>query len=244
MPSPAVSLKIRRFRRRFGITAPKVVVRTHVSWHWYATGGVLVALLVLMVVGLAFQRGDAGAMETELESLRLQVRSLDEELLRHRSTAGTERNAVEMERSTQQRLLDRVRALELENAVLKEDMLLFERLIPVAGEEGAIRLENFRVVSDGAQNYRYRLLISFHPGKQTPEFRGRLEFLATLVQRGKSQEMVIPSRREQTGEFRVEVKNLLRKEGSFELPAGARLQSVEARVLQGDTLKARRVAQL
>ncbi len=244
MPFPTVSLKIRKFRRRFGITAPRVVVRTHVSWHWYAAGGALVALLVMMIVGLALQRGDAGAMETELESLRLQVRSLDEELLRYRSTAGTEQNAVQMERSTQQRLLDRVRALELENAVLKEDMLLFERLIPAAGEEGAIRLENFRVVSDGAQNFRYRVLISFHSGKQAPEFRGRLEFLVTFVQRGKSQEMVIPSRRERTGEFQVEVKNLLRKEGSFELPAGAHLQSVEARVLQGDTLKARHVAQL
>lgn len=243
MPSPAVSLKIRRFRRRFGITAPKVVVRTHVSWRWYAAGGVLIALLLLMIVGLALQHGDAGAMEKELESLRLQVRSLDEELLRYRSTAGTERSSVEMERSTQQRLLDRVRKLELENAVLKEDMLLFERLIPSAGEEGAIRLENFRVVADGAQNYRYRILISFHSGKQTPEFRGRLEFLVTFVQRGKSQEMVIPSRRERTGEFQVEVRNLLRKEGSFELPTGARLQSVEARILQGDTLKTKRVAQ-
>lgn len=56
--------------------------------------------------------------------------------------------------------------------------------------------------------------------------------------------MVIPSRREPAGEFHVEVKDFLRKEGSFELPAGAPLQSVEARVLQGDTLKARRVAQL
>ena len=244
MASPAVSLKIRKFRRRFGITAPRVVVRTHVSWHWYAAGGALVALVVLMIVGLALQRGDAGAMETELESLRLQVRSLDEELLRYRATAGTESNAVQMERSTQQRLLDRVRALELENAVLKEDMLIFERLIPAAGEEGALRLENFRVVSDGAQNLRYRVLISFRSGKQTPEFRGRLEFLVTFVQRGKSEEMVIPSRRERGGEFQVEVRNFLRKEGTFELPAGARLQSVEARVLQGDTLKARRVAQL
>ncbi len=244
MPSPAVSLKIRKFRRRFVITAPRVVVRTHVSWHWYAAGGALAALVVLTIVGLALQRGDAGAMETELESLRLQVRSLDEELLRYRATAGTESNAVQMERSTQQRLLDRVRALELENAVLKEDMIIFERLIPAAGEEGALRIENFRVVSDGAQNLRYRVLISFRSGKQTPEFRGRLEFLVTFVQRGKSEEMVIPSRRERGGEFQVEVRNFLRKEGAFELPAGARLQSVEARVLQGDTLRARRVAQL
>jgi hypothetical protein len=100
------------------------------------------------------------------------------------------------------------------------------------------------VFSDGAQNFRYRVLISFHSGKQTPEFRGRLEFLVTFVQRGKSQETVIPSRREPAREFQVEVRNFLRKEGGFELPSGARLQSVEARVLQGDTLKARCVAQL
>jgi hypothetical protein len=110
-------------------------VRTHVSWHWYAAGGALVALVVLMIVGLALQLGDAGAMEMELVSLRLQVRSLDDELSRYRSTAGTEQNAVQMERSALQRLLARVRALELENATLKEDMLLLERPIPAAGEE-------------------------------------------------------------------------------------------------------------
>ncbi len=170
-------------------------------------------------VGLATWR--RGGDEVELESLRLQVRSLDEELLRYRSTVGTEQNAVQMERSTPQRLLDRVRALELENAVLKEDILLFERLTPAAGEEGAICLENFGVVAEGTQNFCYRVLISFHSGKQAPEFRGRLEFLVTFVQRGKSQEVVIPSGRERAGEFQVEVRNFLREEGSFELPAGA-----------------------
>ena len=71
-----------------------------------------------------------------------------------------------------------------------------------------------------------------------------MEFLVTFVQRGKSQEMVIPSRREPAREFQVEVRNFLRKEGGFEIPPGARLDSVEVRVLQGDTLKAKRMAQL
>ena len=178
-------LRIKKFRRRFGITAPRVVVRTHVSWPWYAAGGALVALVVLMLADLALQPDDAGAMQTELESLRLQVRHLDEELLSFRSAAGTDRNPVLLERSTQQRLLDRVRALELENAALKEDMILFERLIPAAGEEGALRLEHFRVVSDGEQRLRYRLLSSLRSGKQAPEFCGRREFLVIFVLGGK-----------------------------------------------------------
>ena len=147
----AISLKITKFRRRFGITAPRVVVRIHVSWHSYTAGGALVALVVLMIVGLALQHGNAGAMETELMSLRLQVRSLDEELSRYRSTAGTEQNAVQMERSTPQRLLARVWAPELENAVLKEDMLLLERLIPAAGEK---------------EQYAWRISRSFPMGRR------------------------------------------------------------------------------
>jgi hypothetical protein len=40
------------------------------------------------------------------------------------------------------------------------------------------------------------------------------------------------------------VKHVLRREGGFELPEGAVLIGVEARVLQGDTLKFKRMAQL
>ena len=39
---------------------PKVVVRTHVSWHWYAAGGAMVALVAMMIVGLALQRATRG----------------------------------------------------------------------------------------------------------------------------------------------------------------------------------------
>jgi hypothetical protein len=61
---------------------------------------------------------------------------------------------------------------------------------------------------------------------------------------GKRQEMLLPVKREDAGEFQVEVRSFLRKEGAFEIPAGAKLESVEARVLQGDTLKTKRMAQI
>ena len=120
MPTPAVTLRIRKFRRRFGITAPRVVVRTHLSWQWYAGGAALILLLFLVIIWLFFQRGETGSMERELDALRTQVRDLDGELLRLRSTAGTEQSAVQMERSTQQQLTSRIKVLELENIALKE----------------------------------------------------------------------------------------------------------------------------
>ena len=132
MPSPAVSLRIRKFRRRFGITAPRVVVRTHLPWPWYAAGAGLLLVLGLAVFWVFMQRGEARGLEHQLDTLRVQVRDLNQELLKLRSTAGTEQSAVQMERSTQLQLSNRIKALELENAALKEDMRLFERLIPAA----------------------------------------------------------------------------------------------------------------
>lgn len=244
MPVPAVSLRLRKFRRRFGITAPRVVVRTHLPWPWYVAGAALILVLGLVVFWILVQRGEAGNMERELDILRAQVRDLDEELLKFRSTAGTEQSAVQMERSTQLQLSNRIKGLELENATLKEDMRLFERLIPAAGDEATIRLEGFRVVPDGEQRYRYRALLAFQSGKQAPEFRGRLQISVVFSLAGKRQEMMIPDKREFAGEFQIEVRNFLRKEGAFEIPLGARLEAVEVRVFQGDTLKVKRIAQL
>lgn len=244
MPTPAVTLRIKKFRRRFGITAPRVVVRTHLSWPWYAAGLALVLLLAMAIIWLIVQRGEAGRTERELDSLRIQVHDLDEELLKLRSSAGTEQSAVQMERSAQQQLTNRIRVLEIENIALKEDMRLFERLIPAAGNEAVIRLEGFSVLPDGQQRYRYRALLAFQSGKQAPEFRGRLQILVVFSIAGKRQEMLLPVKREDAGAFQIEVRNFLRKEGGFEIPAGAKLESVEARVLQGDTLKIKRMARL
>ena len=243
MPTPAVTLRIRKFRRRFGITAPRVVVRTHLSWQWYVGGVALLLLLSLVIIWLFLQRGETGGMERELDALRIQVRDLDGELLRLRSTAGTEQSAAQMERSTLQQLTSRIRVLELENLALKEDMRLLERLISATGNETAIRLESFRVLPDGPQRYHYRALLAIQSGKQVTEFRGRLQILVVYSIAGKRQEMLLPVRREDAGEFQVEVRNFLRKEGAFEIPVGSKLESVEARVLQGDTLKTKRMAQ-
>jgi len=56
--------------------------------------------------------------------------------------------------------------------------------------------------------------------------------------------LLLPVKREDAEGFQLEVRNFLRKVGAFEIPAGSKLESVEARVLQGDTLKTRRMAQL
>jgi hypothetical protein len=244
MPTPAVTLKLKRFRRRFGISAPRVVVRSHLPWQWFALPAVLLALLLGSAGWLMAQRNEAGILGQEVETLRREVQGQREELDFLRSTAGTGKNAVSIERAAQQQLLSKIKSLESENAGLKEDVLLFERLMPVAGESALVRIENFRVLKESGARFRYRLLIAFQPDKQNPDFRGRLQIAISYASAGKVMQLLLPEKQENGAEYQLNVKHFLRREGGFELPAGALLRGVEARVLQGDTLKSKRVAQL
>jgi len=244
MPSPAITLKLRRFRRRFGIAAPKVVVRSHLPWTWFVLPAMLLALLLGALGWLIAQRSEAGALGQEMEGVRQQLQVQREELNVLRSTAGTGQNAVSIERASQQQLLVRIQSLEAQNSALKEDMLLFERLVPVAGEGASIRVEMFRVAQEGQGRFRYRLLFAFQPDRQNPEFRGRLQLLINFAHSGKKTQLLLPDKRESLPEYQIELKHFLRREGAFELPDGATLQDVEVRVLQGDTLKSKRLAQL
>lgn len=244
MPTPAVALKIKKFRRRFGITAPNVVVRSHVPWQWYFLAVTIFAVLLVTVVWIVLQRNDVGLISDELESLRLEVRQLDEERLVLRSTAGTEKNLAVMERSAQHQLLSRVQALEAENAALMEDMLLFDKLIPVPGDEAVVRVENFRMIRDGGGRLRYRILLAYQPTKQIPVFVGGLQLQVTYKIGGKEYQLLFPSKTNPESNFSIDMRHFWRKEGVLELPPGSAFLRAEVRVLQGGKLKAKRIAQI
>ncbi|MDR2187542.1 MAG: hypothetical protein LBE62_05730 [Azonexus sp.] len=244
MPTPAVNFKLRKFRRRFGITAPRLVVRTHVPWQWYLLPGLLLVLLLLSGIWLLMQHNETGMAWRELETLRLQFQSQQAELDALRVVAGTGQNAVSIERATQQQLLSRIKELESENGALKEDIRLFERLIPAAGEDAVLRLENFRVTQDDDGRYHYRLLVAFSPSRQKPQFVGRLQLAINYMRENSEQQLLVPEKGAAASAYQLTVKHFLRREGAFELPPGGRLLSVEARLWQGATLVSKSLAQL
>lgn len=238
MPFPVGSMKFRLRRRAFGGSAYRVVVRRHLPWYLYVLGA-MAAILLLIALVFATQRPDAEEQK-ELDSLRRKVRQLDDELLSLRSTAGTEKNALQMERSANQQLINRVNVLESENAALKEDLLLFERLLQVGGGDAAVRIEGLKVLPEGPNRFRYRVLLAYQPGKRVAEFRGRLQLVVFFLLEGKLKELFVLAEKDGAASLDVEIRGFLRKDGRFELPYGAALQSVELRVFQGDTLKAKR----
>lgn len=244
MPTPAIGLKIRKFRRRFGIAAPKVVVRSHFPWQWLVLPALLLVFLVGAAGGYISRNAEGGALAMEMDVLRNQILAQREELTVLRSMAGTGQNAVNIERASQQQLLARIQGLEAQNAALKEDILFFERLVPMVGDGPVIRIEGFRVAKKARGRFGYRMLLAFQPDKVTPNFRGRLQLYISFAQSGKNMHIVLPNKRETSPEYQLELQRFLRREGEFELPESAVLLGVEALILQGDTLKSKLSAQL
>lgn len=129
MPTPAVSLKMKKFRRRFGIAAPRVIVRSHLGWPWYAGAAGGVVLVLVLTAWFFMQRGENGVLYREIDGLQQRLREADDELTRLRARQGTEHNAAQMERTAQEQLRVRVKTLEAENAGLREERVLLEKLL-------------------------------------------------------------------------------------------------------------------
>lgn len=241
MPLVRKSFRFRKIRHRFGIAAPRVVIRTHWPLRWRLmlwAGGVI---LSCMLAGLFLSAFDSAAIAGE--GVRRELELQRRELMLLRSVAGTGENAAVLERGVQRQLLEKIDSLERENAALREDVRLFERLLPAASSESQVTIGSFRVQSVGDSRYRYQLLLAFQSDRQTPDFKGHLQVVVDYVGGDGEGRLLLPDERNSVG-YPLEIRHFVRREGEFVLPAGLRVRNVEVRILQGGTVRARQLAQL
>jgi hypothetical protein len=131
-----LALTLRRLRGRFGISAPQVAVRTHVPWPLRAVSvGVIVALLLGMAIWV-FDAGRriAGFDQSEVSTLQSTNAALAEEVARLRSLLTANENNLQIERAAQKQLSEKQSALIEENAKLKEELAVLERLSKQRGK--------------------------------------------------------------------------------------------------------------
>lgn len=121
---------LRRWRGRFGIAAPQVAVRTHIPWHLRAAGVVFGVVLLLGLAGWMFDAGRriAGLDQNELAALQETNLALENEAQRLRSLLAASENSLQIEQSAAKLLSEKNRALVEENAKLKEELAVIERL--------------------------------------------------------------------------------------------------------------------
>jgi len=240
---------LRRLRSRFGISAPKVAVRTHIPWYWRALATITVLSISIALAGWVYDAGrkiagfDRHETEQEMIALRNHVAELMQETSKLRALANAGESTVQIERTAQEQLVRQVKALEQENGRLKEDLAFFENLAAAEGKDAGFTINQLRVEPNGNPGqYRYRMLAAAHGGKKDREFRGSVQLIVSLQQEGKSAMITIPSQGDPAkGRFNINFKHFQRVDGTFQVPFETRVTSVEARLVQDGVTRASQI---
>lgn len=233
--------RLSKLRQRFGIAAPKVSVRTHVPWYlrwlWLAVIFAFSAALAAWMydAGRRFAGFDRSEVEQELSSARGELAKLRDELERLRAVANAADSKVSIERTAQQKLAQQARALEQDNARLREELAIFESMLS-SDTAGAAPLSvlRFKVEPDVLPGeFRYRILLLASGPRRGRDFLGRIELVVSLTEAGRSAMITIPGQGEpDSSNFRLAFKHFQRIDGIFRVNPKAKVASVQVRVYE------------
>jgi hypothetical protein len=235
---------LKRIRQRFGISAPRMTVKTHVAWYWRMLGLVVVlscsfaSAAWIYDAGRRFAGFDRSEAEQELSQLRESVGKLAQETNELRAIVNASESKLQIERSAQTQLGRQVKTLEDENARLKEDLAFFENLIPSENRDNSLLVNRFRA-DPGALpgEYRYRLLL-LQGGRRDKPFQGSLQLLVTLQQDGKDAIIALPEAGAAEA-YKISFKYFQRVEGTFRVAPNARVKKVQVRVFENGSSQER-----
>lgn len=246
-----VAVKLKRLRQRFGISAPKLAIRTHVAWYWRALSAIAILSVSLALGAWIYDAargisGQAGSVwEIEGRRMAAELADVRTELTTLRTQVGTAESTLQIERAAQHRLSQQVKSLEVENARLKQDLAFFEGLIPSPGGSAGVRISGLQIVEESPGHYRYRMLLVNSGERQARDFSGSLQLLVRVQGNGKDDTISFPSPGESDpGKFAVEFRNFRRVEGNFTVSDATPVKSVEATLLQDGQVRARQSVNL
>lgn len=243
--SSRLALILRRLRGRFGISAPRVAVRTHLPWYWRALSVIMLSGASLALAGWIYDAGrqfagfHQGASEQEIEAMRDRVAKLEAELESARKIANSSESRLRIESTSQERLAKQISTLEEENSRLKADLATFESLAGGQTGNSGLAISRLQILPAGGGQYRYSLLLAQTGEKKDKEFNGMIQVVA-IVQRGKETAMIqFPAADDAAAsQYRVSFRHFRRLEGTFRIASETRIQRVEARVIQDGVVKA------
>jgi hypothetical protein len=240
-----LALTLRRLRSRFGISAPRVAVRTHLPWYWRALAIIILCAVSLALAGWIYDAGQSlagfhqGASEHEIAGMHERIARLEADLESARTVANSSESRLRIESTSQEKLTAQIRTLEEENTRLKSDLATFESLAGAQGGTAGPAISQLQILPGADGQYRYRLLLAQTGDKKDKEFNGMIQLTAT-VQRGKETGMMqFPAAGDPAaGQYHVSFRYFRRMEGTLKVPADARILRVEVRLVQDGVVKA------
>lgn len=245
------ALTLRRLRSRFGVSAPRMSVRTHVPWYWRGAAIVVLLAISLALAGWIYDLGrryagfDRTLTEQEMVGLKERVAVLEGELSKASAIANASESNLSIERTTVQQLTQQVRQLEATNAALKEDLAVFESLAATEDKGVGISIHQLHAELDAtAHQLRYRFLVSTQGARREKETKVHLAFQLQMQQGGKAVMMNFPALNPSDGKFIISFKHFRRVEGVVPVPADARVLKLEAKLTQDGSVVASQAVNL
>ena len=189
--------------------------------------------------GQRFAGFHQGASDSEIAAMRERMALMESELERTRKVANVSESRLRIESTSLEQLAAQIKTLEEENTRLKSDLATFESLAGEQVGESGLAISRLQILPGGGGQYRYRLLLAQTGSKKDKEFKGMIQLVAT-VQRGRETAMMqFPAAGDSAAEeYQVNFRYFRRLEGTFKVAADARVQRVEARLIQDGVVKA------
>lgn len=226
----------RRIRRKFGISAPRVAVRTHVAWYWRWLFITIIVALGILIADWLFDRLGAIAgwqrtgTLTRLVQLEKSTLLLENENAGLKMQLGVAQRESQIAAAAQAGLTQTVKNLQSENAKLQED-LAFMQSLATGGKAPGVSVERVELTPGlVAGEYHFTLWL-LQSGQRAEPFKGHVQLLVTLLDAGRRQVVTYPLNPVDEA-YRLNMRVYQRLEGVLKLSPSGKVSSVQVRVFQ------------
>jgi hypothetical protein len=242
---------LRRLRQNFGISAPRMAVRTHLPW-WGRCA--IILALVAMIAGMWWWGFDFGQIfggfnrkeiEARITALDVEAKKLRAEAFELRARNSTLESELAMARGSQETQEKQSLELSGENAQLREELVFLQKLVSDSSKQVGLQLQRLSVERDSDEMWRYNLLV-VRGGSPKDEFEGSIILQATLAPAPgappgtRGMVLTLPDDQpEAKPALRLKFKYYQRVEGRFRVPAGMRVTTITARAFESGQNSAR-----
>lgn len=231
---------LRSYKARFGISAPRVLVRTHTPLWVRALVVVVLVLAGLWGANWVYDTGmrlagfEKSQAEQTLTALSQRVDALERENRNLQGENARLAQQIQIEQATQQTLTRSLKTLQDENAGLKEDTAFFRNLLSPQQGAGGVNIYHVKIERNPLLpgEYRYRVLL-LKAGPREQDFSGSVQLLVSGLQGRQPVSVPVLDAKPGKPGMPVSFKYYQRLEGSFRLPDGMVPQTAQVRVYEG-----------
>jgi hypothetical protein len=153
-----------------------------------------------------------------------------------RAKAAELESELNVTRGAQATLSRQALDLQVENTQMKEELAFLRTLFSESGKPGTVTIQRVTAERDHDDVYHFSMLV-VRGGKPTDDFSGQMTLIANVSVGGRTTTLTLPDDQPDTAAaLELRFKYYQRVEGTFRVPHGGQLKSLQAQVLEpGET---------